>query len=78
MKKNLIDKNYMFFAVDVMKKFNFVKIPSFKIEKMVKIMQMDKKATSKNIIFILPTDYSLVDSFELNANELFELCNFGK
>ena len=61
-----------------MKKFNFVKIPSFKIEKMVKIMQMDKKATSKNIIFILPTDYSLVDSFELNANELFELCNFGK
>ena len=78
MKKNLIDKNYIFFAVDVMKKFNFVKIPSFKIEKMVKIMQMDKKATSKNIIFILPTNYSLVDSFELNANELFELCNFGK
>ena len=70
-KRNLIDKNYKFFADDVIKKFNFREIPSFNQEKMIEIMQMDKKATSKNIVFILPTDYSTVNQFEIPPSEIF-------
>lgn len=69
-KKNLIDKNYKFFADDVMKKFNFRQIPTFPIKKMIELMKMDKKADSGQIIFILPTDYSTVDAFEVSDEEL--------
>ena len=69
-KRNLIDKNYMFLAQDVIKKYNFREIPEFNKEKMVELMQMDKKATSKSIVFILPTDYSTVEAFELNPEEI--------
>ena len=37
---------------------------------MIELMQMDKKATSKSIVFILPIDYSTVDAFEFKAEEL--------
>ncbi len=69
-KRNLIDKNYKFFADDVIKKFNFREIPPFNQEKMIELMQMDKKATSKNIVFILPTDYSTVEEFALLPDEI--------
>lgn len=69
-KRNLIDKNYKYFADDVIKKFNFREIQPFKPEKMVELMQMDKKATSKNIVFILPTDYSTVNEFSLLPEEI--------
>lgn len=72
-KRNLIDKNYKFLAEDVMKKFNFREIPKFNPEKMIELMQMDKKATSQSIVFILPIDYSTVDAFELKAEELIKL-----
>ncbi len=62
--KNLIDKNYKFFALDVIKKFGFLQIPNFDIEKINKIMETDKKSNGKNVIFILPTDYSSVDAFD--------------
>lgn len=69
-KRNLIDKNYKFLAEDVMKKYNFREIPKFNPEKMIELMQMDKKATSQSIVFILPIDYSTVDAFEFKAEEL--------
>ena len=69
-KKNLIDKNYMFLAEDVIKKFDFRKIPQFNIDKMIDLMHLDKKATSKSIVFILPTDYSTVKAFELKPEEI--------
>lgn len=69
-KRNLIDKNYKFLAQDVMKKYNFREIPKFNREKMIELMQMDKKATSKSIVFILPVDYSTVKAFELQPEEL--------
>ena len=69
-KKNLIDKNYKFLADDVMKKFNFVVLPQFSLDKMIELMCADKKATSQNIVFILPTDYSAVEAFEINPKEL--------
>lgn len=69
-KRNLIDKNYKFFAEDVIKKFNFVEIPEFDREKMIELMQLDKKACNEKIVFILPTDYSTVEAFELNSEDL--------
>ena len=71
-KRNLIDKNYKYFADDVMKKFNFISIPQFPKRKMVELMKMDKKATSDKIIFILPTDYSMVKAFEISEEELLQ------
>lgn len=70
LKKNLIDKNYKFLADDVMKKFDFPKIPQYKREKMIELMLMDKKSDGKTITFILPTDYSIVEVFELSADDL--------
>lgn len=72
-KKNLIDINYKYFADDVIKMFNFKKIPDYPIEKMIKIMKMDKKADFDKITFILPTDYSQVDEFRLSGEELLGL-----
>ncbi len=70
MKKNLIDKNYKFFADDVIKKYDFVKIPQYKMDKMIKFMLADKKSDGKSITFILPTDYSTVKAFEFGKDEL--------
>lgn len=66
LKKNLIDKNYKFFAEDVIKKFDFPILPKYKIEKMIELMKTDKKAEKDKIIFVLPTDYSVVDFFEVS------------
>lgn len=70
LKKNLIDKNYKFLADDVIKKFNFPKIPQYKREKMIELMLMDKKSDGKTITFILPTDYSTVEAFDLSADSI--------
>lgn len=70
MKKNLIDKNYKFFADDVIKKYDFIKIPQYKMGKMIKFMLADKKSDGKSITFILPTDYSTVKAFEFSKDEL--------
>ena len=74
-KRNLIDKNYKYLAEDVIKKYNFKEIPTFKLDKMIELMQMDKKATSKSIVFILPTDYSTVEAFKFLPDELIKLLN---
>lgn len=71
LKRNLIDGNYKYFADDVIKKFNFKQIPDYPLEKMVKIMQMDKKADYGKITFILPTDYSSVAEFSLSETEIY-------
>ena len=71
-KKNLIDKNYKFFAQDVINKFRFRQLPKYKIEKIIKIMQMDKKATREHIVFILPIDYSKVEAFKLLSSEILQ------
>lgn len=74
-KKNLIDKNYKFLAEDVIKKYNFTKVKKIKLTKMIELMQLDKKATSNSIVFILPTDYSTVDAFDFLPEELIKLLN---
>ena len=52
-------------------KFNFKKIPELNKDKLLKAIKADKKATSDNIVFILPTDYSTVQEFSLNEDEIF-------
>lgn len=69
-KKNLIDKNYAFYALDIIKKMKFEPISKYASDKMLKIMKMDKKANSDKIVFVLPVDYSRVDIFELTEEEL--------
>lgn len=71
-KKNLIDKNYKFLADDVIKKFNFPKIPQYKMEKMLKIMLTDKKSDGTSITFVLPTDYSTVATVDLSVDEIMQ------
>ena len=70
LKRNLIEKNYKFLADDVIKKFNFPKIPQYKREKMIELMLMDKKSDGKTITFILPTDYATVEAFDLSADSI--------
>jgi len=69
-KKGLIDKNYKFFAEDLIKKFNFRELPQFKLSKMLAHMKMDKKASADRLTFILPTDYSTVEAIEIYHDEL--------
>lgn len=66
----LIDKNYKFFAEDILSKFNFKEIPDFKKEKLLNAMKSDKKATTDKIVFILPVAYSVVKEFSFNADEI--------
>ncbi len=72
LKQNLIDKNYKFLAEDIIKKYNFREIPKFNMKKMVEFMQMDKKATANSIVFVLPTDYSQVEVFEVSPESLLK------
>lgn len=66
LKNNLIDKNYLYFMEDVMKKFEFKQIPPIELKKVIPVMKTDKKSTDEYIRFILPVDYSTVKEFKLN------------
>ena len=64
-KNNLIEDNYYFIVLDLLEKFDFVKMPQFEIKKLIPIMKTDKKATSDFIRFILPVDFATVKEFKL-------------
>ncbi len=65
LKNELIDKNYLYLMQDVLKKFDFIKIPQFDLKKIIPVMKTDKKTISGKIRFILPIDYAVVKEFEL-------------
>ena len=71
-KKGFIDKNYRFFAEDILKKFCFRPVTKLPNNKLLKAMKMDKKADSDKIVFILPIDYSVVKEFSFNEEEIFD------
>ncbi len=71
-KMGIIVESYKFIAEDLIKKYNFKKIPDFDIKKVISVMKMDKKATSENIIFILPIDYALVKEYKMFDNEILK------
>lgn len=66
LKNNLVDKNYVYFMEDVMKKFDFKQIPPYDLKKVIPLMKTDKKSTDEFIRFILPVDYSTVKEFKFN------------
>ena len=66
LKNNLIDKNYQYLMLDVLKKFNFKKIPTFDLKKIIPIMKTDKKFEDGKFNFVLPCDYACVKDFYLN------------
>lgn len=72
-KKNLIDVNYKFIALDLIKKFNFKSIRDYDVQKMVNLMKLDKKAQLDDIIFVLPNGYSTVIECKFSPEELFQI-----
>jgi len=70
-KRGMIDKNYKYWAEDILSKFNFKQIKDFPHEKIIKAMRLDKKAEFDKITFILPTDYFVVGEFLLDSDEIF-------
>ena len=50
--------------------FDFRNLPNFKFEKMLEIMKTDKKSDGKKITFVLPVDYSSVECFEYEDEDL--------
>ncbi|MBD5403112.1 3-dehydroquinate synthase [bacterium] len=72
-KLNLIDREYEFLSEDLIKKFKFKKIAKFNKNKIISIMQTDKKATDEYIKFILPTHYGQVGEFNFTPEELKEI-----
>lgn len=72
-KLNLIDKEYKFLCEDLLKNFEFRKIQQFNMNKILKIMQTDKKATDEHITFLLPTRFATVEEFNFTMEELHEL-----
>ena len=70
LQKNITEKNYGYFANDLIKKFNFRQIPKFNMKKIVEIMKTDKKSDFDRLIFVLPTDYFSVDMFKISYEEI--------
>ena len=48
---NLIDKEYKFLSDDLLKLFNYKKVPAYGINKIIKIMETDKKRPT-NILYL--------------------------
>ena len=66
LKNNLIDKSYMFFMEDLLKKFDFKRLPKFPMDKIIALMKTDKKSSQGYITLILPVDYFCVNEFRFN------------
>ena len=76
LKKGLIDKNYVYYAQDILKKYNFRRVSSFNGDKIHQIMKLDKKSSYDKIVIVLPTDYSKVAFFDFTTEELQKFTNF--
>ena len=72
LKMGIIVESYKFIAEDLIKKYNFKKIPDFDIRKIVAEMKLDKKATAENIVLILPTDCAVVKEYQMFDNEILK------
>lgn len=72
-KKNLIDKDYHFYAKDLLEKFHFKEVKDFPIKNLLSIMKLDKKNNSDKITFILPTRFAEAEEFTITDEELLSL-----
>lgn len=71
-KKGLIDENYKFAALQLLEKYGFTSIKLPKLEKMLNLMKLDKKATFDSVVFVLPNDFGQVCLQPLNLVELID------
>lgn len=71
-REGVISSEYKEQSLEFIEKFNIVrKTPNFNKQKLISIMQSDKKSEKNRIKFILPVKKSTVDSFDINPNEIF-------
>ncbi len=70
-KKELISQDYYQETLNLIEKFGLIKKQrKFNSEKMITLMKSDKKVEYGKIKFILPTQKSLVESFEIKPDEI--------
>lgn len=70
-KKGLITEEYKNQSLELIKKYNLVtKMPKFNSKKLINLMQSDKKVEDGKIKFILPTQKSTVECFEIKPEEI--------
>ena len=70
-KNGLTDESYKHFAYDLINKFGYKKLPDFNKNRVKEIIKSDKKANSKNFVFVLPTEYAMVKIVEIEPEKLF-------
>ncbi|MBP3820199.1 3-dehydroquinate synthase [bacterium] len=68
-----IDKEYKFLGEDLIKKFNFTRLPNFDKNKIINTITIDKKSDQNGVNYILPIEYSSVESFKFSIEELKKL-----
>jgi len=70
MKIGTIDKEYKFICEDLLSKYGFTQMPKTDYNKMIKIMNTDKKSTDKGIYYILPDNYASVKGILLTPEKI--------
>ncbi len=65
-----IDKEYKFLCEDLINKFDFIKIPKFDKNKIIKIILSDKKACLDGVKFILSNAYASVEEYLFTQEDL--------
>ena len=67
-----IDKEYKFLCEDLISKYGFKQIPKYDNNKIVKIMETDKKAENESINYILADKYASVENVSLSTEQIKE------
>lgn len=71
-KKELINENFKNEALELISEYKIIKkLPKFNQEKIIQLMQSDKKVENNKINFILPVNKAIVECFEIKPNEIF-------
>lgn len=65
-----IDKEYKFLCEDLISKYGFKQIPKYDNNKIIKIMETDKKAVNESINYILSNGFASVESTALTSEQI--------
>lgn len=70
LKLNLIDKEYHFLCLDLIKKYGYEPIDGFGKKSIIRIMKSDKKSYSAGVSYVLPAGYAQVLVKNMTFDEL--------
>lgn len=70
---NLIDKEYKFLSLDLIKKYGYKSLPNYNINKVLDLIKKDKKAKQGCISYVLPCDYAKVEIKVITFEQLREI-----